>query len=353
MINILSIENSLKWSWSFALLQLKKYLNYNVVRTQRSCVISNDLIDFFDVSLFQNVDTLKNIQDNDSSYKNDNQNKIIVRLGGMAIDEKHDKNRHNRQLEKVGAIVGTNNELYDIAKSVNKNSYLIPNGVDLKLFCPVDEMPEDKYLQSSNKQTYKKREVFTVGFAGNIHGEGQDYKGWNLYSQAISYMYYVNHVEVLFNHSQVPHEDMPKEFYHKIDCLILPSKGEGCSNVTMEALACGVPVIITKVGYHGEMLEPGVNCLFIDRSVDSIISAVNTLMKDEQLQKNLSVNGRKFAIEHHDINKIAMQYDSVIKSVLKKNKRADLVNADKNKTARKKAKAKPVRNRFDKKTTRN
>jgi hypothetical protein len=42
-------------------------------------------------------------------------------------------------------------------------------------------------------------------------------------------------------------------------------------------------------------------------------------MNDAELYQRLSINGRKFAVENHDINKIAGMYDSVIKSVLMKN----------------------------------
>lgn len=308
MSKILSIENSLKWSWSFALLALKKSLKYDVVRFKRmvNFELPEDIIKFFDVTLIQNVDTLKLISDNN---KNDYK-KMIIRVGDMATS----KDKYSDQLKRVGAIVATNNELYKKVSGYNKNSYMIPNGCDIELFKPKPHDP------------YEKVKTFTVGFAGNIYGQGMFYKGYDLYSKAISGMYYVDHLEALFNNNQINHEDMPADFYHKIDCLILPTKGEGCSNVTMEALACGVPVITTKTGYHGEVLEDNVNCLFIDRTITGITDAVSKLINDKELCKTLSNNGREFALHYHNIKNIAVKYDVVIRSILKKSKRNKLEN---------------------------
>ncbi|NTV11349.1 MAG: TIGR03088 family PEP-CTERM/XrtA system glycosyltransferase, partial [Zoogloea sp.] len=43
-----------------------------------------------------------------------------------------------------------------------------------------------------------------------------------------------------------------------LDCFVLPSRGEGISNTVLEAMACGLPVIATKVGGNPELVEPGV-----------------------------------------------------------------------------------------------
>ena len=111
---------------------------------------------------------------------------------------------------------------------------------------------------------------------------------------------------------------MPSGFYHQIECLILPTIGEGCSNVVMEALACGVPVLITKVGYHGEMLEDKKNCIFIERDANDIEKKVMMLKNDPALRISLAENGRVFAEKHHDITEIAKEYDRIFKLVLDK-----------------------------------
>jgi len=305
MVNVLSIENALGWSWGIVFKHLRKVLGekYKIVRIFRKMKknIDDSLLTAYPLILAQNVDNISLIKVN--------KEKVVLRMGGMVIDSLNKGSRYDKQLAQVGAVIATNKQLFHIAERVNANSYLIPNGIDLELFKPAAEKPE---------------RMFTVGFAGNIWGMGGNYKGWQFYVGATLSLYgQVKKIECLHNgpkgQKQLKHEDMVKEFYHKIDCLILPSKGEGCSNVVGEALACGVPVLLTKKGYHGEMLKDGKECLFIERDVQDIYEKVLLLKNDPELAQKISDNSRKFAEKHQDVKLIAKKYDEVFQSVLNKN----------------------------------
>lgn len=303
MINVLSIENVLGWSWGIVFRHLRRSLGgkYNISRVYRKTKedINPEMLSLFPLILCQNVDNVKLIK----KFRE----RLAVRIGGMVISNEKSKSRYDKDLKQVGAVIGTNQELYEIAARVNPNSYLIPNGVDLNMFKPPAGGRPDR--------------EFTVGFAGNVWGQGGDYKGWQYYvATTLSLWGEVKKIEHLHNgpneQRQIKHDEMPEHFYHKIDCLILPSKGEGCSNVVSEALACGTPVLTTKVGYHGEMLRDGKDCLFIKRDVGDIMDKVLMLKRDPQLWDSMSKNGRSFAESHQDINLIAARYDEVFQSVL-------------------------------------
>ena len=320
MIRILSIENwhpELSWSWGLVIQRLIQGLGgeYSFCRIRRGeffCSnpkchnifnhnVDLELCSHFDIILPQNIDTLKMIPRGEN---------VVARIGGMHVSNTGNptqRDRYNDQIARVGAVVATNNDLLEIGQRANSNCHLIPNGVDLTHFRPRPDADVE-------------RPGFMLGFAGNIEGAGADYKGWRpfviagtrLMSQGVETRY------LLHGRNQIENVDMPAKFYHLIDALVLPSRGEGCSNVVTEALACGVPVLITKVGFHGESLTDGENCLFIERNDDSIVKAVERLLNDSDLRRRLSENGRRFAEQFHDVNAIAAKYDAVFKSILAK-----------------------------------
>jgi glycosyltransferase involved in cell wall biosynthesis len=320
MNTILSVENALSWSWGLTLHQIIDRLkDFRFVRIMgqrpidlihpcKSCgeknttkisavPVADGLVDYFDLTMLQNVCSLRLVKD---------KKKVVCRSGGMVVDEENKSGRYDEQLKGVAAVIATNEQLFEIGKNANDNTFLIPNGVDLEIFKPGKPNPN---------------RVFTAGFAGNIWGMGLHYKGYKYWVEAtIGLLGEIKTKQLLHAHSQIAHDLMPKEFYQQIDCLVLPSLGEGCSNVVTEALACGVPVLTTKVGFHGEKLKDRFNCLFIERNSKDIADKIMLLKNNLALRIDLANNGRRFAEEFHDINKIAQEYDRVFKMVLNNNK---------------------------------
>ncbi|HUV64902.1 MAG TPA: glycosyltransferase family 4 protein [Sedimentisphaerales bacterium] len=320
MASILSIENELRWSWSNSIHQLISCLpTYDFVRIRRGlfscenpscgavCIhsVDRDLEEHFDLLLTQNHDGARYLTRRD---------KTVLRIGGLHMKPNLDPNRYAEDFRNVGAIIATNDQLASFALRVNPNTTVIPNGVDLDHFKPGPSHPD------------RPERPFTIGFAGNIDGMGGPYKGWKHFIQAQVDLSIdgVLSKYVLYRHNQIAHDDMPEQFYHQIDALILPSQGEGCSNVVTEALACGVPVIMTKTGFHGERLTDYENVVYITRDLETespettvqICNAVRRLMHEPELYRRLAQNSRAFAVAHHDVRDIAAQYDAVFQGLL-------------------------------------
>jgi D-inositol-3-phosphate glycosyltransferase len=74
---------------------------------------------------------------------------------------------------------------------------------------------------------------------------------------------------------RVDHEELPY-FYTAADVLVVPSVYESFGMVALEALACGTPVVATRVGAMEELLGNGLNgCLTPDHKPASLAAALS------------------------------------------------------------------------------
>jgi glycosyltransferase involved in cell wall biosynthesis len=80
----------------------------------------------------------------------------------------------------------------------------------------------------------------------------------------------------------------------------------------MEALACGVPVVCTKVGFHGENLEDRKNVLFVKRISEEVMNAIHLLYTNQYVYNEIKESGISFARSHHNLDITSKQFEVVI-----------------------------------------
>ena len=82
------------------------------------------------------------------------------------------------------------------------------------------------------------------------------------------------------------------------DMLVLPSYSEGRPNVVLEAQACGLPVVATRVGGTPELVRDGATGLLVaSGDAQGLAAAVGRLQRDEALRQTLGQAGRAQARE--------------------------------------------------------
>jgi len=101
------------------------------------------------------------------------------------------------------------------------------------------------------------------------------------------------------------------------DVLVQPSLTESFGLVVAEALACGVPVVATKVGGLPEIVEDGINGFLVEpRSPSAIAEKVIWLLDNKESAKRLGANGRETVAQKFDINTTVREYYELYKEVL-------------------------------------
>jgi glycosyltransferase involved in cell wall biosynthesis len=77
-----------------------------------------------------------------------------------------------------------------------------------------------------------------------------------------------------------PHDEIP-EWIAAADALCLPSHQEGCPNVVLEALACGRPVVASRVGAVPEFVDDGCGAVVSPREPDQLAAALAAVVARE------------------------------------------------------------------------
>lgn len=86
----------------------------------------------------------------------------------------------------------------------------------------------------------------------------------------------------------------PESFMKAFDIFVLPTiSTEHCSNAILEAMACGKPVIATRVGGNGELVSDGGSGLLVDPGKsEELARAIQHLAADRELRLQMGAAGR-------------------------------------------------------------
>jgi L-malate glycosyltransferase len=117
---------------------------------------------------------------------------------------------------------------------------------------------------------------------------------------------------------QVGQRDLPR-WYHMADLYISPSHVDGSSVTLMEALASGLPCIVSDIPGNKEWIEDGVNgWLFRDGDVDDLAEKILHAIENKRSFKKIGEAARKTAEQKADwkknFGKLLEAYDTIMSS---------------------------------------
>lgn len=95
-------------------------------------------------------------------------------------------------------------------------------------------------------------------------------------------------------------------YLHAMDVYVLPSFTETTSLAVLEAMACGLPVISSKVGFIKYYIKDGDNGMFFDnKSAYDLSLKISKLYHDRVLRSKLGINARKTVTKDFNWEKTA------------------------------------------------
>ncbi|RJP75622.1 MAG: glycosyltransferase family 4 protein [Desulfobacteraceae bacterium] len=201
----------------------------------------------------------------------------------------------------------------------NQKIDVIPNGIDSKFFIPSYQKKELKqlHLLSVGRLIERKGFEYLINSVKNLSnvmltivGDGPQKK----YLQKLSIGFPIHFT------GYVPHNRMP-EIYKAHDIFILPSLNEGMSNTVLEAMACGLPIIVTRTGGTSELLQEGTNGFVVaKKSTSDLTEKIKIYQGNNELVRKHGENSRKIA-EKANWSLVAHQYYELYLEITKSTRR--------------------------------
>ena len=103
------------------------------------------------------------------------------------------------------------------------------------------------------------------------------------------------------------------------DLFVLPSVTEGLSVSMLEAMACGLPVLVTRVGGAADVITHGQNGWLIPPGdAGPLLLALAGLLQDGELRQSLGSRARACILERYAVQQISLQLLSVYNRLLEK-----------------------------------
>jgi glycosyltransferase involved in cell wall biosynthesis len=101
------------------------------------------------------------------------------------------------------------------------------------------------------------------------------------------------------------------------DVFVLPATGEGASMAVLEALACGLPVVLTEGCNFPEAASAGAG-LVVPATVEALAGACRSLIGDGTSRARMGQRGKELIESHYTWPKVARRVEAGYEAVLRR-----------------------------------
>ena len=207
--------------------------------------------------------------------------------------------------------------LNGLARAVFANSRLLLDEVGPLLDRPVHYTPngvDTGFFRPAAAPAAPMRSL-RVGWAGSLANQTPEHRGvYDLIAPAVAAVEGAELRLAAREEKWRSREEM-LDFYHSLDVYVCASLSEGTPNPCLEAAACGLPVITTRVGNMPELIRDGENGFFVERDAADIAGKLRRLRDDPALRRRLG-QAALASVESWDWRRQAARYDWLFQAVL-------------------------------------
>jgi glycosyltransferase involved in cell wall biosynthesis len=101
------------------------------------------------------------------------------------------------------------------------------------------------------------------------------------------------------------------------DLFVLPSRAEGLSMALLEAMACGLAIVGTRVSGTVEVIQDGVNGLLVEPEDPEVLAqAMKRLLENPEFAQRLGQEARRTVEENYSLQSVAERYIQLYRELL-------------------------------------
>lgn len=215
-------------------------------------------------------------------------------------------------------------------EQVKEKIFLVNQGVDARHFAPLGSQSEQAPKKTSDQHIlfvanlWRRKGILTLleafetvaeklpGSRLTVVGSGGIEEEVHRRADALKCRSRINFIK------HITRQEMPAALR---DCTVycLPSHGEPLSGSTLEAMACGKPIVATNAGGLGLLVQPSGGRKVPPRDAGALADALIEILSSPELQERMGRFNRRQIEESHDWDRVIEQLESVYRTVLNEN----------------------------------
>jgi len=106
--------------------------------------------------------------------------------------------------------------------------------------------------------------------------------------------------------------------FYGSDVFVLPSYSENFGMAVVEAMACGVPIVVSdKVGISKEIMQYNAGTI-VKTNVEDVYNGIRNVFQNLNKAKDMTLNAKKMAYDLYDINNVANEMIKMYEELIDK-----------------------------------
>ena len=231
-------------------------------------------------------------------------------------------------LKKIHAVCANGDALSQIREFLGHHVVELPVGLDSNVFKPGSTIARERLGWTKTD--------WVIGYVGRL----ANIKGVDLLARAFSQVLQsIPHARLLIIgsgeeekklrsdlnvelmkgivhfESDVQH-DLLAEWYRSMDLFVMPSRYENYSNAVLEALACGVPFLVSDVGGNRQLGETKGGWIFTNGSVRSLVETIDSIVRNPSFARDRGALGREQVRKTYNWETSAKRLEHILRSCL-------------------------------------